>query len=293
MYDRRLDAIVSAAELGSFSRAAAKLRISTPALVKQVAGFEAEHNLTLFTRSRTGVTATPAGLLLIDDARSIIRHAEDALQRARNADGTDGAVRMGISLMCPGRNTLELWPQVHELEPGLRLEIVPVGDLYDPRSTVMTRLGRQVDVIQTSYSTPLWGDACKLLHLLNVSYHIDVPRNNPLAGATNAELTDLAGMRIRILRHGNDQMDELREKFLAAGTIEVIDVDRFDFSLFNDAEEHGDAVLTSGAWSEVHPGFVGVPFSGFTGPCYLAYAQTPSPQVRRFVNALQRVLENS
>lgn len=34
MYDRRLDAIVAAAELGSFSKAAEKLSISTPALVK-------------------------------------------------------------------------------------------------------------------------------------------------------------------------------------------------------------------------------------------------------------------
>lgn len=31
MYDRRLDAIVAAAELGSFSKAAERLSISTPA----------------------------------------------------------------------------------------------------------------------------------------------------------------------------------------------------------------------------------------------------------------------
>ena len=40
MYDRRLDAIVAAAELGSFSKAAERLSISTPALVKQVTTFE-------------------------------------------------------------------------------------------------------------------------------------------------------------------------------------------------------------------------------------------------------------
>lgn len=51
VYDRRLEAISAAAELGSFSRAAAKLRVSTPALVKQVPGFEAEFGITLFERS--------------------------------------------------------------------------------------------------------------------------------------------------------------------------------------------------------------------------------------------------
>ena len=55
VYDRRLEAITAAAELGSFSRAAAKLRVSTPALVKQVSGFEAEFGITLFERSHSGV----------------------------------------------------------------------------------------------------------------------------------------------------------------------------------------------------------------------------------------------
>mgnify|MGYP001130590925 CR=1 FL=1 len=72
VYDRRLEAISAAAELGSFSRAAAKLRVSTPALVKQVSGFEAEFGITLFERSHSGVKVTPAGSLLVDDARSIM-----------------------------------------------------------------------------------------------------------------------------------------------------------------------------------------------------------------------------
>ena len=83
MYDRRLEAISAAAELGSFSRAAAKLRVSTPALVKQVSGFEAEFGITLFERSHSGVKVTPAGELLVDDARSIRRQSEDGLRRAR------------------------------------------------------------------------------------------------------------------------------------------------------------------------------------------------------------------
>lgn len=40
----------------------AKLRVSTPALVKQVSGFEAEFGITLFERSHSGVKVTPAAL---------------------------------------------------------------------------------------------------------------------------------------------------------------------------------------------------------------------------------------
>lgn len=143
MYDRRLEAISAAAELGSFSRAAAKLRVSTPALVKQVSGFEAEFGITLFERSHSGVKVTPAGALLVDDARSIMRQSEDALRRARRAAGEGGAVRLGVSMMCPGRQTLSMWSGIHDLEPSLRFEIVPVSDLYDECETVMRSLGRE------------------------------------------------------------------------------------------------------------------------------------------------------
>ena len=170
MYDRRLEAISAAAELGSFSRAAAKLRVSTPALVKQVSGFEAEFGITLFERSHSGVKVTPAGALLVDDARSIMRQSEDALRRARRAAGDGGAVRLGVSMMCPGRQTLSMWSGIHDLEPSLRFEIVPVSDLYDERESVMRSLGREVDVVQSSFSTPRWGDTCQKLRLVNVPF---------------------------------------------------------------------------------------------------------------------------
>ena len=249
MYDRRLEAISAAAELGSFSRAAAKLRVSTPALVKRVSGFEAEFGITLFERSHSGVKVTPAGTLLVDDARSIMRQSEDALRRARRAAGDGGAVRLGVSMMCPGRQTLSMWSGIHDLEPSLRFEIVPVSDLYAERETVMRSLGREVDVVQSSFSTPRWGDACQKLRIVNVPFYIDVPRTSPLARKTRITVADLEGMRLRVLRHGNDAMDSLRIDLLADGGVDVIDVDSFDFALFNEAEEKGDAVLTCGAWS--------------------------------------------
>lgn len=68
MYDRRLDAIVAAAELGSFSKAAERLSISTPALVKQVTTFEREFGVVAFERTHTGVRPTAAGASLIEAA---------------------------------------------------------------------------------------------------------------------------------------------------------------------------------------------------------------------------------
>ena len=75
-------------------------------------------------------------------------------------------------------------------------------------------------------------------------------------------------------------------------TLDVIDVDSFDFALFNEAEEKGDAVLTCGAWSGVHPAFVGVPFlCGREVPVFLHYPLAPTLQVQKFVNAMAQLLK--
>ena len=291
MYDRRLDAIVAAAELGSFSKAAERLSISTPALVKQVTTFEREFGVVAFERTHTGVRPTAAGASLVEDARKIMGEVAAALWRARNLGGT-ASVRLGVSLMAPGRNTQALWPQVHELMPDLQLEIVTVDDLYDPKTTVMTRLGAEVDVVQTSYSTVRWGGMCRLLPLFSTPFSIDVLRTSPLAERRRLTVDDLRGRRVRMLRHANDATDHLRRVLKATEGIEVMDVQSFDFALFNDAAESGDVVVTSGAWSGVHPGFVGIELDcGIRVPCFLAYPRDPAPHVRRFVDALAQVIE--
>lgn len=291
MYDRRLDAIIAAAELGSFSKAAARLNISTPALIKQVKSFEGENRLTLFERTHAGVELTKAGAILVEDARGIVQRSQDALHRARAAGGAVGAVRMGVSITSPGRQTLNMWPDAHKLEPDLRLELVTVGTLYGNQNSPMLRLGEDIDVVQTSFSTVRWQGACNLLYLFDAPFYVDIPRTRSLSEKTHVGVDDLKGTRLRILRHGHDAMDRLRDALLAQGEVEIVDVDTFDTALLNDAMEAGDLVLTSGAWSGMHPGFVGVPLDWpEAAPCYLAYPLTPSPQVERFVMAIGKIV---
>lgn len=239
--------------------------------------------------SHAGVRLTAAGSILVEDARAIMRQSEDALRRVRGAQEAGDAVRMGVSLMSPGRFTLDRWPRMSAMEPDLRLELVPAGSLYDERASVMGRLGREVDVIQTSFSTVRWKGLCNLLPLFDAPFYLDVPRTNSLAACEVVGISDLMGQRVRILRYAHDDMDRLREALLANEGVHVVDVAAFDIELFNDSMEKGDAVLTTGAWSGVHPGFVGVPLKWPAVPCYLAYPLDPAPQVARFVDALARV----
>ena len=102
---------------------------------------------------------------------------------------------------------------------------------------------------------------------------------------------DLVGMRVRVLRHANDETDRVRATLLEHGGIDVVDEEIFDVALLDDAMDRGDAVITSGAWSGIHPGLIGVPFEWDSRvPCYLAYPLDPTPQVERFVRGVGRAI---
>lgn len=68
----QIRAVVAAARLGSFSRAADALNITQSALSRRIADIEAELNIVLFTRRARGVEPT-------DACHIFVRHAESAL----------------------------------------------------------------------------------------------------------------------------------------------------------------------------------------------------------------------
>lgn len=291
LYDRRLDAIVVSAELGSFSKAAVQLHISTPALVKQVNTFEGEHGLVLFERTRHGVVLTAAGAALVEDARALMRFSDDALRRARGQGQTgEGSVRLGVSVMCPGQKVLDLWPKVHAFDPSLKLELVPIGSIYDERLDVVGGLGRDVDLILTSYSPERWDGRCCVLPMGEATLAVDVPRGSALAGRDVLALADFDAFNVYILRHANRATDELREDLRRFSRARIIDVDDYDLDLFNECAETGGALITSGAWSGMHPMFVTVPLrEERRAACTVLYPLEPVPAVERFVDALRRV----
>lgn len=72
---RTLRSFVAVVDAGSLSRAAASLYVAQPALTAQIKKLEAELGAQLLERSHAGVTPTPVGLQLYQDARRLRVHA--------------------------------------------------------------------------------------------------------------------------------------------------------------------------------------------------------------------------
>lgn len=292
MHDKRLEAIVAAAEQGSFSKAAARLHLSTPSLAKQIESFEHEHGLELFVRSHRGVTPTPAGLTVIDNARTIMGLSAAALEKARTYQKkNDRTVRLGVSLMYPAQQTLESWPAIHAIDPSLHLELVPVGDAFEKDSALIKHLGEEVDLIQLTWSPDLWEGVCNRLPIAKVPLALDVPRTSELAKHSRVSAENLKGMKVFALNHASEPADRLRDQLAENPEIEVIDVESYTIDVFNEVAECGGAIITSGAWSGIHPMLVTIPFEReILGPCTLLYSLEPSEPVQSFIKAYAQVL---
>src|SRR5882757_8950318 len=80
---RHLRYFVAVAEMENISRAALRLRVSQPALSRQIRDLEDEIGVPLFERRGKSVSLTESGRVFSKDAREVFLHADGAVEKAR------------------------------------------------------------------------------------------------------------------------------------------------------------------------------------------------------------------
>src|ERR1019366_9969124 len=89
---------VAVAEEENVSRAALKLHVSQPGLSRQIHDLEDEIGFQLFERSAKSVRLTEAGKVFLTEARAVLQHALDAVNKARTvAGGTSDEINVGYA----------------------------------------------------------------------------------------------------------------------------------------------------------------------------------------------------
>src|SRR6478735_4230105 len=101
---RQLRYFIAVAEELSFSGAARRLNISQPPLSVQIKAIETEVGTALFNRNRRKVDLTPAGEVLLANARRAVLQLEQTIEAVRRAGrGEAGTIRLAFTSSVPMR----------------------------------------------------------------------------------------------------------------------------------------------------------------------------------------------
>jgi DNA-binding transcriptional LysR family regulator len=173
----QLRAFMAAVDEGSFSAAARRLHRAQSAVSELVSNLEAQIGVVLFDRSERYPKLTPAGVLLVADARSVVANVD--LLKARTK-GTSGGLESELSAVVdvffPIEAIVESAKEFRDRFPRtpLRLYVEALGGAYKPVLDGRCSLG-------VVASLPIVPDSMSQERLQGVAMLMVAARGHPLA----------------------------------------------------------------------------------------------------------------
>ncbi|MFC9236344.1 LysR family transcriptional regulator [Streptomyces decoyicus] len=194
---RTLRYFVAVAEELHFGRAAVRLHMSQPPLSRAIKQLETEVGALLFARSPAGVTLTPVGAVLLDEARALLDQADRVRVRVAAAAG---AATLTIGILGDGTDPgiTKLATVFRRSHPGIDIRIRDT-DLTDPTCGLRAGL---VDVALTR--APFNDTALTVCELRTDPVGAVLRADDPLARRDHLKLADLADRRWFQFPQGTD-----------------------------------------------------------------------------------------
>jgi DNA-binding transcriptional LysR family regulator len=122
---RHLRYFVAVAEMENVSRAAMqRLHVSQPSLSRQIRDLEDEMGVQLLERTAKSVRLTEAGRAFLDEARTILKHTDDAVGKVRAIAGkSDTELHVGDWPLATGRVMPSLLRAYQQAMPNVKVKV--------------------------------------------------------------------------------------------------------------------------------------------------------------------------
>ncbi|MFI6601603.1 LysR family transcriptional regulator [Nonomuraea sp. NPDC050536] len=185
---RTLRYFVAVAEELHFGRAAARLHMSQPPLSRAIKQLETDMGAVLLHRSAAGVTLTPAGAVLLDEARALLEQADRVRVRVAVAAGA-ATITVGILGDSSDQGVTRLAAAYRRRHPGVEVRIRET-DLTDPTC------GLRAGLVDVALTRGPFDETGLTVHELRADPVGAVLRaDDPLARRDHLKLADLADRR--------------------------------------------------------------------------------------------------
>lgn len=295
MYNPQLETFITAADAGSFSKAAEKMFITPTAVIKQINLLEDGLGVKLFDRTHRGLALTKAGVSMYKDAKYVMQYCKDSVSRAKNAMQADtNIIRIGSSPMTPAQALMELWPAIHQRCPEIKFQIVPFDNTPENARDILGNLGRDIDVVAGIFDeTMLHVRNCAGFELSREPLCVAVSIYHPLAEKTRLQIQDLYGQNLLMMhRNWSNYVDALRDELWQDHPqVNIIDFELYRLEVFNRCENGSDVLLVVPRWENIHPLLKVIPVEWEHAiPYGLLHSLAPSHTVEKFLNAVRAVI---
>ncbi|MER5689829.1 LysR substrate-binding domain-containing protein [Streptomyces sp. NPDC002205] len=194
---RTLRYFVAVAEECHFGRAAVRLHMSQPPLSRAIQRLETDLGVALLHRSATGVALTPAGATMLDEARTLLRQADQMRVRVAAVAGT-AAITIGMLADSADPGVMRLAVAYRREHPGVEVRIRET-DLTDPTC------GLRAGLVDVALTRGPFDEKGLTVHELRADPVGALLRaDDPLAHRDSLELADLADRRWFQFPEGTD-----------------------------------------------------------------------------------------
>lgn len=206
---------------------------------------------------------------------------------------SENLIRIGTSPMTPAQVLVNLWPKVQEYCPNTKFQLIPFENTPENAREILGNLGQNIDVVAGIFDeTMLNLRKCAGLEISREPICCAVSIHHRLGQKESLTVQDLYGESLMLMRREwSHYVDLLRDDLWKNHPqIHIVDFDFYDVEAFNQCENNNCVLMAIENWRYVHPLLKILPVDwNYTIPFGLLHSPEPSPAVRQFLNAVERV----
>ena len=288
MNTSQLACFLAVAETLNFAMAAERLHVTQPAVTQQIRALEDELGFRLFNRTTRTVELTRAGLLFINDAKSVL----DTLERAKKRGGERFEdTRVPLRIGCHAHHEIELFPALlRELRQSFP-EIYPIFRVVPFRNLYQQLIEDDLDVV-VGFREGGLKKHINYRELAKIPITAILPQEHPLSGC---ELLEPSQLRREKLIMG--EFWSCPEQMRAAQHSLAEDMSALDIYLSDSGE--GSAALAAAGFGiaivpepapSSQPGMRRIPIRGLEPLSYGVYYKSLAgkPELRQLIELAKR-----